>query len=114
MSEISRVGLDTSKAVFTLHCVDAAGHAVLRVNLRRAQLLPFFRKHRGIEVALEACAGLHHWARKLIALGHTVKLIPPQYVKPFVKRNKNDRNDAAGIREAGDRPDMRFVPPNSA
>jgi transposase len=85
MTEFSRIGLDTSKAVFTRHCVDATGKPLLRVNLRRAQLLPFFTKHRSTIVAMEACGGSHHWARKLTALGHEVRLIPPQYVKPFVK-----------------------------
>jgi transposase len=109
MTEISRIGLDTSKAVFTLHAVDEAGQPVLRVNLRRAQLIPFFRKRAPTVVAMEACGGSHHWARKLTALGHTVRLIPPQYVKPYVKRGKNDRNDAEAICEAAGRPGMRFV-----
>jgi transposase len=109
MSEISRIGLDTSKAVFTLHGVDQVEQPVLRVNLRRAQLIPFFRKRPPTVVAMEACGGSHHWARKLTALGHEVRLIPPQYVKPYVKRGKNDRNDAAAICEAAGRPGMRFV-----
>ena len=109
MIEISRIGLDTSKAVFTVHAVDAAGQPVLRVNLRRAQLIGFFRKRAGTVVAMEACGGSHHWARQLTALGHEVRLIPPQYVKPFVKRGKNDRNDAEAICEAAGRPGMRFV-----
>ena len=109
MSQIKRIGIDTSKAVFTLHAVDEAGKAVLRLNLRRAQMVPFFRKHSTTEIALEACGSSHHWARKLIALGHDVRLIPPQYVKPFVKRAKNDRNDAEAICEAAGRPGMRFV-----
>ena len=110
MSEISCIGLDTSKAIFTVHGVDAAGRAVLRVNLRRAQVIGFFRKRPPTVVAMEACGGSHHWARKLTALGHEVRLIPPQYVKPYLKRGKNDRNDAAAICEAAGRPDMRFVP----
>jgi transposase len=114
MTEITRIGIDTSKAVFTLHCVDRAGQSVLRVNLRRAQMISFFRRRPPIEVALEACGGSHHWARKLIALGHDVRLIPPQYVKPFVKRAKNDRNDAEAICEAAGRPGMRFVLAKSA
>ncbi|HUB14637.1 MAG TPA: IS110 family transposase [Acetobacteraceae bacterium] len=109
MSEISRIGLDTSKAVFTVHAVDAAGQPVLRVNLRRAQVIGFFRKRAATVVAMEACGGSHHWARKLSALGHDVRLIPPQYVKPYVKRGKNDRNDAEAICEAAGRPGMRFV-----
>src|SRR3984957_7506972 len=114
MSEIKRIGIDTSKAVFTLHAVDEAGKAVLRVNLRRAQMIPFFRKRPATEIALEACGSSHHWARELIALGHDVRLIPPQYVKPFVKRAKNDRNDAEAICEAAGRPGMRFVPVKTA
>jgi transposase len=114
MSHITRIGIDTSKAVFTLHCVDDTGRAVLRTNLRRAQMVPFFRKLPPIEIAMEACGSSHHWARELSALGHTVRLIPPQYVKPFVKRAKNDRNDAEAICEAAGRPGMRFVPVKSA
>jgi transposase len=109
MTQFSRIGLDTSKAVFTLHCVDATNKPVLRVNLRRAQLLAFFKKHPTTVVAMEACGGSHHWARKLTAVGHEVRLIPPQYVKPFVKRGKNDRNDAEAICEAAARPGMRCV-----
>jgi transposase len=82
---------------------------VLRVNLRRAQMLPFFKKRPRTEIAMEACGSAHHWARKLMALGHDVRLIPPQYVKPYVKRGKNDRNDAEAICEAAGRPGMRFV-----
>ena len=109
MSEISRIGLDTSKSVFTVHAVDAADRPVLRVELRRAGVIRFFSKRARTVVAMEACGGSHHWARKLSALGHDVRLIPPQYVKPYVKRGKNDRNDAAAICEAAGRPDMRFV-----
>jgi transposase len=109
MTQFSRIGLDTSKAVFTLHCIDEAGQPVLRINLHRAQMLPFFRKHACTVVAMEACGGSHHWARKLTALGHEVRLIPPQYVKPYLKRGKNDRNDAEAICEAAGRPGMRFV-----
>jgi transposase len=114
MTEIKRIGIDTSKAVFTLHCINQADQPVLRVNLRRAQMLPFFKKHLSAEVAMEACASSHHWARKLTVLGHNVRLIPPQYVRPFVKRAKNDRNDAEAICEAAGRPGMRFVLAKSA
>jgi transposase len=77
MSEIKRIGIDTSKAVFTLHAIDQADRPVLRVNLRRAQMLPFFKKRPRTEIAMEACSSAHHWARKLTALGHDVRLIPP-------------------------------------
>lgn len=109
MEQITRIGVDTSKAVFTLHGIDASGRAVLRLNLRRPQLLGFFAKLAPTEVALEACGSSHHWARQLAAVGHCVRLIPPQYAKPYVKRGKNDRADAAAICEAASRPDMRFV-----
>jgi transposase len=109
MSEIKRIGIDTSKAVFTLHAINQADQPVLRVNLRRAQMISFFKKRPRTEIALEACGSAHHWARKLMALGHDVRLIPPQYVKPYVKRGKNDRNDAEAICEAAGRPGMRFV-----
>jgi len=110
MSDLTRIGIDTSKAVFTLHGVDVADRPILRINLRRAQMIPFFRKLPPTVVALEACGSSHYWARELTALGHTVRLVPPQYVKPYVKRGKNDRNDAAAICEAAGRPGMHFVP----
>ena len=113
MSEFTRIGVDTSKAVFTLHGIDAANRPVLRVNLRRAQMIPFFRKIPPTVVAMEACGSSHYWARELAALGHTARLMPPQYVKPYVKRGKNDRNDAAAISEAAGRPGMHFVPVKS-
>ena len=110
MTQYKRIGIDTSKAVFTLHCVDQQDRPVLRINLRRAQMNPFFAKLPPTEIAMEACGGAHHWARELAALGHEVRLIPPQYVKPYVKRGKNDRNDAEAICEAAGRPGMHFVP----
>ena len=110
MSDITRIGVDTSKAVFTLHGIDAANRPVLRMNLRRAQMVPYFRKLPPTTIAMEACGSAHFWARKLAALGHTVRLVPPQYVKPYVKRGKNDRNDAEAICEAAGRPGMHFVP----
>ena len=113
MTQYKRIGIDTSKAVFTLHAIDPQDRPVLRTNLRRAQLLPFFTKLPPTEIALEACGGAHHWARELTALGHAVHLIPPQYVKPYVKRAKNDRNDAEAICEAAGRPGMQFVPVKS-
>jgi transposase len=113
MTGYKRVGVDTSKAVFTLHGIDQQERPVLRINLRRAQMLSFFRKLPPTVIALEACGGSHYWARELTARGHTVRLIPPQYVKPYVKRSKNDRNDAEAICEAAGRPGMRFVPVKS-
>jgi transposase len=113
MTDYKRIAIDTSKAVFTLHGIDQQERPVLRINLRRAQLLPFFSKLPPTEIAMEACGGAHHWARELIALGHNVRLIPPQYVKPYVKRSKNDRNDAEAICEAAGRPGMHFVPVKS-
>jgi transposase len=103
-----------SKAVFTLHGVDQDEKPVLRRNIRRAGLEAFFTKLPPTVVALEACGGSHHWGRRLAALGHTVRLIPPQYVKPFVRRGKNDRNDAEAICEAASRPSMPSVPVKAA
>jgi transposase len=114
MTEITRIAIDTSKSVFTLHAVNATDRPVLRRNLRRSELVPFFEKQLPIEVAMEACGGSHHWARVLQAMGHRVRLIPAQYVKPFVKRAKNDRNDAEAISEAASRPGMREVAVKSA
>jgi transposase len=94
MSQIERIGIDTSKSVFTLHCVDGAGKPVLRINLRRAQLASFFKKHPSTAIAMEACASSHHWARKLSELGHHVRLIPPQYVNYWLRVS-----DVAGLRE---------------
>lgn len=114
MDEFKRIAIDTAKSLFTLHGVDARERPVLRRNVRRGDLLAFFGKLAPTEVAMEACGGSHHWARSLAALGHDVRLIPPQYVKPFVKRSKNDRNDAEAISEAASRPMMRFVPVKTA
>ena len=105
-----RIAIDTSKHIFTLHGIDEQENPVLRRELRRAQLESFFAKQEPTEVVLEACGGSHHWGRLLSKLGHRVRLIPPQYVKPFVKRSKNDRNDAEAISEAASRPSMRSVP----
>jgi transposase len=114
MNEITRVAIDTSKSVFTIHAVDARDRPVLRRNLRRAEVAEFFTKLPPVEVAIEACGASHHWGRTLQAMGHTVRLIPAQYVKPFVKRGKNDRNDAEAISEAAARPGMSSVPVKSA
>jgi len=113
MTQYKRIGIDTSKAVFTLHGIDQQDRPVLRINLRRAQMIAFFKKLAPTEIAMEACGGAHYWARELAALGHEVRLIPPQYVKPYVKRGKNDRNDAEAICEAAGRPGMHFVPVKS-
>jgi transposase len=114
MTEITRVAIDTSKSVFTLHAVDAQDRPVLRRNLRRRELLGFFAQLAPVEVVLEACGGSHHWGRRLSALGHRVRLIPAQYVKPFVKRGKNDRNDAEAISVAASQPSIGSVPVKSA
>lgn len=113
MREISVVGLDLAKNVFQVHGADADGVAVLRRKLRRAEVLPFFGKLPSCLVGMEACAGSHHWAREIAALGHEVRLIPPAYVKPFVKRGKTDAADAEAICEAVSRKTMRFVPVKS-
>jgi len=112
--EFKRIAVDTSKAVFTVHGLDERGHPILRENLTRARFERFLGKVSPTEVVLEACGGSHHWGRFAQELGHAVRLIPPQYVKPFVKRGKNDRNDAEAISEAASRPSMRFVPVKSA
>jgi transposase len=113
MTQYKRIAIDTSKAVFTLHGIDQHDRPVLRMNLRRAQMIPFFTKLLRTEIAMEACGSAHHWARELTTLGHEVRLVPPQYVKPYVKRGKNDRNDAEAICEASGRPGMHFVPVKS-
>jgi transposase len=114
MTKIIRIGMDTSKNVFVLHGVDAAERPVLRKKLRRGQVLEFFAKLEPTKVGLEACGGAHYWARELRVLGHQVVLLPAQYVKAYVKRNKNDAADAEAICEAMSRPTMRFVPVKSA
>ena len=107
--EITTIGLDIAKNVFQVHGVDRTGEVVIRRQLRRRQLLPFFTKLPGCLVGIEACATAHHWGRQLKGLGHEVKLMPPHYVKPYVKRGKNDAADAEAICEAVTRPSMRFV-----
>ena len=110
MAEASTIGLDIAKRVFQAHGADASGRVVFRKRLVRAKVLEFFASQPPCVVALEACGGAHHWAREIGRLGHTVRLIPPAYVKPFVKRQKNDLADAEAICEAAQRPGMRFVP----
>src|SRR5215469_11464269 len=110
MQIISTIGLDIAKSVFQVYGVDAAGQVVVRRQLRRRHVLAFFAKLPPCLVGIEACASSHHWSRELRALGHTVRLMPPAYVKPYVKRQKNDSTDAEAICEAVTRPNMRFVP----
>ena len=110
MSEITTIGLDLAKHVFQVHGVDANGATVLRKQLRRAQVLAFFSRLPPCLVGLEACTTAHYWGRELRALGHEVRLMPAQYVKAYVMRNKNDAADAEAICEAVMRPTMRFVP----
>jgi len=114
MAKIIRIGIDTSKSVFQLHGVDEAERPVLRKKLRRSQMLEFFSKLEPTKVGMEACGASHYWARELTALGHQVVLIPPQYAKAYVKRNKNDPADAEAVCEAMSRPTMRFVPVKTA
>lgn len=111
--DITTIGLDLAKSIFQIHAVDAAGQTVVSKALRRAQVLPFFAKLPPCLVGIEACGTSHHWARELAKLGHEVRLMPPAYVKPYVKRGKTDANDAAAICEAVTRPSMRFVPVKS-
>jgi transposase len=109
MQAITTIGLDIAKSVFQVHCVDAGGQVVIRRQLKRRYVLAFFEKLPPCLVGIEACASSHHWSRELQALGHTVRLMPPAYVKPYVKRQKNDSTDAEAICEAVTRPTMRFV-----
>jgi len=113
VEKLIRIGVDTSKSVFQLHGVNAAEQAVLKKKLRRKDLVAFLARLEPTVIGLEACGGSHYWARELAALGHTVKLIAPQLVKPYVKRGKNDAADAAAVCEAMSRPEMRFVPAKS-
>ncbi len=112
--KITIVGIDLAKNVFQVHGVDQRGKAVVRKRLRRKQVLMFFAQLRPCLVGMEACGGAHYWARKLQAQGHTVKLMAPQFVKPYVKANKTDAADAEAICEAVTRPTMRFVPIKNA
>lgn len=109
MDTVMTIGVDIAKSVFQVHGVDANGEVVIRRKLRRRSVVPFFRKLSPCLVGMEACATAHHWSRELSALGHEVKLMPPSYVKAYVKRHKNDAADAEAICEAVTRPNMRFV-----
>ena len=110
MSTVAVIGLDLAKRLFQVHGVDAAGAVVVRKRLRRDEVLVFFAQLPPCRIGMEACSTAHHWGRELRALGHEVLLMPPQYVKPYVKRHKNDAADAEAICEAVQRPSMRFVP----
>jgi len=114
MGEVSTIGLDIAKSVFQVHGVDETGAVVIRKRISRAKVLEFFGALAPCLVGIEACPSAHHWGRELAALGHTVRLMPPSYVKAYLKRSKNDANDAAAICEAVTRPSMRFVPTKSA
>lgn len=113
MGDVTTIGLDIAKSVFQVHGIDADGQVVLRQRLTRGRVLLFFRKLPACLVGIEACATAHHWARELQSLGHDVRLMPPAYVKPYVKRQKNDAADAEAICEAVQRPTMRFVEPKT-
>jgi transposase len=113
MGEVSTIGLDIAKSVFQVHGVDDAGAVVIRKRISRAKVLEFFGALAPCLVGIEACPSAHHWSRALQGLGHTVRLMPPSYVKAYLKRSKNDANDAAAICEAVTRPSMRFVPTKS-
>jgi transposase len=113
MGEVSTIGLDIAKSVFQVHGVSSDGEVVIRKRVSRAKVLEFFASLPSCLVGIEACPTAHHWSRQLHALGHTVRLMPPSYVKAYLKRSKNDANDAAAICEAVTRPSMRFVPMKS-
>lgn len=110
MGEVTTIGMDIAKSVFQVHGVDAAGSVTIRKRIGRAKVLEYFGELPPCLVGIEACPSAHHWGRELQSLGHTVRLIPPSYVKAYLKRSKNDANDAAAICEAVTRPSMRFVP----
>jgi len=113
MGEVSTIGLDIAKSVFQVHGVDVDGAVVIRKRVTRAKVLEYFASLPSCLIGIEACPSAHHWSRILQALGHTVRLMPPSYVKAYLKRSKNDANDAAAICEAVTRPSMRFVPTKS-
>jgi transposase len=111
MNKINVIGLDLAKDVFQVHGVDSDGEVVVRKSLKRAQLRPFFTQLDPCLIGMEACGGAHYWSRELTRLGHAVRMMAPAFVKPYLKSNKNDRNDAEAICEAVQRPSMRFVQP---
>src|SRR5881392_2182169 len=109
MQAVTTIGFDIAKSVFQVHGVDAAGRVIVRRQLKRRYVLPFFQKLPPCLIGIEACASSHHWSRELQAVGHTVRLMPPAYVRHYVKRQKNDAADAEAICEAVTRANMRFV-----
>src|SRR5258708_12304934 len=113
MQTITTIGFDIAKSVFQVHGVDAGGQVVIRRQLKRRYVLAFFQKLSPCLVGIEACASAHHWSRELRALGHTVRLIPPAYGKPYVKRQNNDAADAEPISHASPMPNMPFLPPTT-
>jgi transposase len=106
---VATIGLDLAKYVFQVHGIDDAGTVVVRKRLKRSEVAAFFAGLQPCLVGMEACSTSHHWAREIASFGHTVRLMPPAYVKPYVKRGKNDAADAEAICEAATRPNMRFV-----
>src|SRR5262245_28976250 len=113
MGEVITIGLDIAKSVFQVHGVDVDGAVVIRKRVGRAKVVGLFASLSPCLIGIEACPTAHHWSRRLSELGHTVRLMPPSYVKAYLKRSKNDANDAAAICEAVTRPSMRFVPTKS-
>jgi len=114
MQTVTTIGLDIAKSVFQVHGIDAKGNVIIRRQIKRRQVLAFFQKLPRCLIGIEACATAHHWSRELQAIGHSVRLMPPAYVKPYVKRHKNDATDAEAICEAVTRPNMRFVATKTA
>src|SRR5260370_4463111 len=114
MQTITTIGLDIAKSVFQVHGVDAGGQVIIRRQLKRRYVVTFFQKLAPCLVGIEACGSAHHWSRELQALGHTVRVMPPAYVKPYVKRQKNDVTDAEAICEAATRANMRLLPTKTA
>ncbi len=112
--KIPTIGIDLAKSVFAIHGVNTHGKAALKKQIKRHQMLTFFANLEPCLIGIEACASAHYWARKLSALGHTVKLLAPQFVRPYVRTNKNDAADAEALCEAVARPTMRFVPGKTA
>src|SRR5260370_6031132 len=109
MQAVTTIGLDIAKMVFQVHGIDAEGKVIVRRKLKRRYVVPFFQRLPPCLIGIEACASSHHWSREMQALGHTVRLMPPAYVKPYVKRHKNDAADAEAICEAVTKANMRFV-----